>query len=154
MRVASKLNIMFIRQIHRSICVALLGLALRPAPLTGAEPSTAGREIYRKQCANCHGKKGEGVKGKYDDVLHGDWSLEKLTRYIDKNMPEDAPEKCVGADAAASKLLRCIQSAIYLMALMALASRGIGSNSKQFYRDQIHYLYGKHALRKCSTKNV
>ena len=92
---------MFIRQIHRSICVALLGLALRPAPLTGAEPSTAGREVYRKQCVSCHGKKGEGVKGKYDDVLHGDWSLEKLTRYIDKNMPEDSPEKCVGADAAA-----------------------------------------------------
>ncbi len=32
---------------------------------------------------------------------YGDWSIEKLTRYIDKNMPEDDPDKCVGADAEA-----------------------------------------------------
>src|SRR5206468_4108767 len=31
----------------------------------------------------------------------GDWSIEKLTRYIDKNMPEDAPQECNGEEAAA-----------------------------------------------------
>src|SRR4030095_3344653 len=31
----------------------------------------------------------------------GDWSIGKLTRYIDKNMPDDAPQKCVGPDAEA-----------------------------------------------------
>lgn len=80
------------------VLLALAGLAA-PAPLSAAAPD--GRQIYRQQCAKCHGKNGEGVKGKYDDALHGDWSIEKLTRYIDKNMPEDAPEKCVGPDAEA-----------------------------------------------------
>jgi hypothetical protein len=52
-------------------------------------------------CVKCHGREGEGVKGKYDDPLRGDRSLEKLTRYIDRAMPDDDPKKCVGEDAAA-----------------------------------------------------
>lgn len=60
-----------------------------------------GRGIYKQQCAKCHGKNGEGVKGKYDDALVGDWSIEKLTRYIGKNMPDDDPGTCVGPDAEA-----------------------------------------------------
>lgn len=70
-----------------------------------------GAKIYRQQCVKCHGKNGEGVKGKYDDALTGDWSLEKLTRYIDKNMPDDAPEKCVGEEAKA--VARFIDNAFY-----------------------------------------
>jgi len=68
----------------------------------GARPPK-GAAIYRKQCASCHGRNGEGVDGKdkYKDRLEGDWSIEKLTRYIDKNMPEGHPERCVGADADA-----------------------------------------------------
>ena len=60
-----------------------------------------GREIYRQQCARCHGKNGEGVPGEYNEPLQGDWSVEKLARVIERTMPEDAPEKCVGADAEA-----------------------------------------------------
>jgi hypothetical protein len=60
-----------------------------------------GSAIYRQQCAKCHGRNGEGVQKKYKDALLGDWSIEKLTRYIDKNMPEDDPDKCVGAEADA-----------------------------------------------------
>ena len=30
-----------------------------------------GREIYRQQCAKCHGRNGEGVKGKHDEPLAG-----------------------------------------------------------------------------------
>jgi hypothetical protein len=86
-----------------------LGLLSAQAPLQGAAP--VGRVIYKQQCAKCHGKNGEGVKGKYDDALRGDWSIEKLTRYIDKNMPDDAPEKCVRADAAA--VARYINDAFY-----------------------------------------
>ncbi|HKX62147.1 MAG TPA: DUF1592 domain-containing protein [Verrucomicrobiae bacterium] len=67
------------------------------APTRGAE-SPPGQAIYKKHCVRCHGKAGEGVKGKYDDALHGDWSLEKLTRYIEKSMPEDDPDKINGAD--------------------------------------------------------
>jgi hypothetical protein len=69
--------------------------------VSAADRRPNGEAIYRQLCANCHGKNGEGVKDKYKDELHGDWSLAKLTRYIDKNMPDDAPEKCVGPDAEA-----------------------------------------------------
>src|SRR5439155_3482804 len=71
----------------------------------------AGRDIYRQQCAKCHGRNGEGVKGKHDEPLQGDRSLEKLTRYIDRNMPDDDPSKCVGEDAAA--VARYIYDAFY-----------------------------------------
>src|SRR2546426_9528836 len=61
----------------------------------------SGREIFRQQCAKCHGRNGEGVKGKYEGPLQGERSLEKLTRYIERNMPDDDPGKCVGENAAA-----------------------------------------------------
>jgi mono/diheme cytochrome c family protein len=62
-----------------------------------------GPAIYKQQCAKCHGPAGQGVKGKYNDPLVGDWSVEKLTRYIAKTMPEDKPGSCTGphADAVA-----------------------------------------------------
>lgn len=70
-------------------------------PAADSAPAPDGRQIYRQLCAQCHGRNGEGVKDEYKDPLHGDWSVEKLTRYIDQSMPDGAPEKCVGADAAA-----------------------------------------------------
>jgi hypothetical protein len=91
--------------------VILIWLVPGQGPLSSAESASAGQQIFRQLCVNCHGKHGEGVKGKYDDALHGDWSLEKLTRYIDKNMPEDAPEKCVGPGAEA--VARYIYDAFY-----------------------------------------
>jgi hypothetical protein len=66
-----------------------------------AEKSLAGREIFRQQCAKCHGRNGEGVKGKYEDPLQGERSLAKLTRYIERNMPDDKPGTCVGRKAEA-----------------------------------------------------
>src|SRR6476660_3240105 len=71
-------------------------LELRSAP-----PQPNGAKIFRNQCVKCHGDHGQGVKDKYDDPLEGDWSMQKLTRYIDKKMPEDDPKKCVGPDAEA-----------------------------------------------------
>src|SRR6266581_4060291 len=79
--------------------------------LQSAEPAPNGRDIYRHLCVKCHGRNGEGVKGKYDDALHGDWSIERLTRFIDKSMPDDAPEKCKGPDAEA--VARYIFDAFY-----------------------------------------
>ena len=67
----------------------------------GAAKLPDGRALYRKECASCHGKSGEGVKDKYADGLHGDWSLEKLTRYIERNMPEDDPDKINGPEVEA-----------------------------------------------------
>ena len=91
--------------------IAVLITLAAPARSNSAETATSGERIYRDLCSNCHGKDGEGVRGKYDEALHGDWSVEKLTRYIDKSMPDGAPEKCVGADAAA--VARFIHGAFY-----------------------------------------
>src|SRR3954469_20712557 len=60
-----------------------------------------GRATYKKICAECHGKNGEGVKGKYDDPLEGTKNLDRLAKYIDRKMPDGHPEKCVGKDAEA-----------------------------------------------------
>ena len=59
----------------------------------------SGEQIYSKQCLDCHGAKGEGVKSEYEEPLVGDWSLEKLTKYVSKNMPEDKPKLCEGEEA-------------------------------------------------------
>jgi hypothetical protein len=79
--------------------------------LFGAEANPEGRQVFRQHCAKCHGKNGEGVKGKYDDALHGDWSIEKLTRVIEKTMPEDDPDKINGPEVAA--VARYINDAFY-----------------------------------------
>ena len=83
--------------------LSLLCLLLGWSRLDAAERRPAGRDVFRQHCVKCHGRSGEGVKGKYHDALRGDWSIEKLTRYIAKNMPEDAPGTCAGdkADAVA-----------------------------------------------------
>ena len=93
--------------------LVLLVFALSSAgpSLDAAQKTATGEQIYRAECARCHGPKGEGVKGKYDDALYGDWSLEKLIRYIDKKMPEDDPDKCKGPDADA--VARYIYDAFY-----------------------------------------
>ncbi len=60
-----------------------------------------GAAIYRKLCAECHGKNGEGVDGKADDPLYGSRDLVSLTRRIERTMPEDDEGACVGNDAKA-----------------------------------------------------
>jgi hypothetical protein len=81
--------------------VLLIWSSFVPRQLHAAETNAAGRKIYAKQCVRCHGPAGQGVKGKFDGPLQGERNLEKLTRYIERNMPDDAPGKCVGANAAA-----------------------------------------------------
>jgi len=90
----------FARQ-SRPYAWTLLALVLSHWRLDAAEGHLAGREIFRQECAKCHGRNGEGVKGKYDGPLQGERSLEKLARYIERNMPDDNPGKCVGEDAKA-----------------------------------------------------
>jgi hypothetical protein len=58
-----------------------------------------GEQIYRSQCASCHGAQGQGVEGKYKEGLAGDWALPKLARYIAKNMPDDDPASLSAAEA-------------------------------------------------------
>jgi hypothetical protein len=76
---------------------------------TAKSPSGAG--IYRAQCVKCHGKMARASKANTMTRSTAIGPIEKLTRYIDKNMPDDDPEKCVGADAAA--VARYINDAFY-----------------------------------------
>jgi hypothetical protein len=98
-------------QWHRLTWLVFSGLWLGCVhPLDAAERQP-GRRIYQQQCASCHGPNGEGVKDKYADALHGDWSVERLTRYIHKAMPDDDPDKCVDKDAEV--VARYIHDAFY-----------------------------------------
>jgi len=93
-------DVMFV-QANR-FCLWLLALLLcSQQSLVGAQPPLTGSQIFRQLCAKCHGGNGQGVKGKYDDALQGDWSQEKLSRYIDKKMPDDDPGRCRGPEAEA-----------------------------------------------------
>src|SRR5215510_12857004 len=101
----------FARKFRSVIWLLLVVFGVSRTDVQSAERFPNGRTIYRQLCVKCHGQNGEGVKGKYDDALVGDWPIERLTRYIDKNMPDDAPEKCVGPDAEA--VARYIYDAFY-----------------------------------------
>ena len=70
---------MSIPWLNRLVTLALVFLTGALASF-GAAKTPDGRALYRKECASCHGKTGDGVKDKYADGLHGDWALEKLTR--------------------------------------------------------------------------
>lgn len=86
------------RWITRWVVGLVMIFALWPLLLVAAEPAT-GEQIYRQLCAKCHGANGEGVTKEYGKPLVGDRSVAELAKIIDKTMPEDAPEKCVGDDA-------------------------------------------------------
>lgn len=60
-----------------------------------------GKVIYDKLCLECHGDKGQGVEGKYDDSLVGNRTVDALAKKIEKTMPEDNEGACVGPDAQA-----------------------------------------------------
>ena len=60
-----------------------------------------GKTIYQDQCADCHGEKGEGVEGAYEQKLRGILTLYELENYISKTMPEGDETACLGEDAGA-----------------------------------------------------
>ncbi len=60
-----------------------------------------GEALYVAGCADCHGDRGQGVDGAYEDPLVGDESLGQLAALITRTMPEGEPELCVGPDAEA-----------------------------------------------------
>jgi mono/diheme cytochrome c family protein len=76
----------------------LAGLLL-PAVAAAAPASRTGEQIYRQQCASCHGTAGEGVKDEYGKPLAGDKSIAELSALIAKTMPADDPGTCIGPDA-------------------------------------------------------
>ncbi|HZY85022.1 MAG TPA: DUF1592 domain-containing protein [Gemmataceae bacterium] len=72
-------------------------LALPALPTRAAEART-GEQIYKQQCASCHGAKGEG-SDEFPHPLAGEKSAAQLARLIAKTMPKDAKVKCTGDDA-------------------------------------------------------
>lgn len=82
-----------------STLLTLLGILTTALPVLADSADSAGARLYSTHCASCHGKQGEGVKGEYSRELVGDKSIPQLTRYIDRWMPEDDPEKVTGDEA-------------------------------------------------------
>jgi cytochrome c5 len=64
-----------------------------------AEAKLAGQHIYEQKCARCHGAHGEGTADHYPKVLAGTKSVAELAALIEKTMPEDEPQACVGEEA-------------------------------------------------------
>jgi hypothetical protein len=94
----------------RAVLLALFCAGAR-TPAAAAEPSPGGHEVYLRHCVRCHGEHGEGVPGKHEEPLQGDWSIDRLTRIIDRTMPEDDPDQCTGEEAA--RVARYIYDAFY-----------------------------------------
>lgn len=95
----------FIRK-RSSIALLIISLA---SQASGRQ--LTGPEIFKKQCAKCHGKNGEGVKGKFEGPLQGERSIERLIRYISRNMPDDKPGSCTGQNA--TNVAKYIYDAFY-----------------------------------------
>jgi hypothetical protein len=73
----------------------------RSAAADSDELRKIGKEIYRNDCQNCHGKNGEGVPKFYPDRLTGDATIGELTDLISDTMPEEDPDLCTGKNARA-----------------------------------------------------
>ncbi len=93
---------------------AFVALLLAAAQSTADDRS--GEQIYRQRCASCHGPAGEGTK-EHPEPLAGDRPLDKLARYVEKNMPEDKPGTVTGEDAR--KVAAYIHDAFYSRAAQA-----------------------------------
>ena len=70
-----------------------------------------GEQIFRQQCARCHGIVGEGTPDAFPHTLAGDKTVVTLSAYIAEKMPEDDPGTCIGAEAA--KVAEYIHGAFY-----------------------------------------
>jgi mono/diheme cytochrome c family protein len=78
--------------------VAILLICAISATTYAATPT--GDQIYKDQCARCHGKSGEGTDDNYPDPLEGDKSIAQLTKLIHDTMPDDADKKASPEDSA------------------------------------------------------
>jgi cytochrome c553 len=108
---------MLTRQRHRRfpLRAALLALAAALAPAAAADEKT-GEQIYKQQCARCHGASGEGTK-KYEQALAGDKSVAELAKLVRETMPEDKPGTLSEADA--KKVAAFVHDAFYSPAAQA-----------------------------------
>lgn len=85
--------------VPRAVSFALfVSLSLARCVLATAADPPSGEAIYAKQCLACHGEAGKGTK-EYPHALVGDKSVQELSAYIAKSMPDDDPGTCTGDDA-------------------------------------------------------
>src|SRR5579875_1914389 len=85
------------RLLHERMMFPVLALVLISVQSVCAQ-GRSGEQIYRQQCASCHGVNGEG-SAEYKRPLRGDRSVAQLARFIAKSMPKDSEKKCTGEDA-------------------------------------------------------
>eukprot|EP00913_Durusdinium_trenchii_P008873 g8339.t1 len=95
----------------RTACLAAIFVGMLAVGSEAAPNGRTGREIYRKQCARCHGGNGQGVVKVNEKPLTGNRSLAELTKVIHDTMPEEKPELCVGDDAR--RVAQYIYNAFY-----------------------------------------
>src|SRR5687767_5271254 len=107
-------------RLQRIALYLLLVASLLALNATSAERTRNGEEIYRADCARCHGPSGEGVADKHDEPLYGDRSVRSLARLIARTMPEDRDEKTSPAEA--EKVAAYIYDAFYSPAARARLS--------------------------------
>lgn len=86
------------RYLSYLIALATPVIALLAANALPAKPAKTGDQIFRQQCASCHGAKGEGTKS-YNKRLAGTRSIGELATFIQKSMPPGAPKKLPADDA-------------------------------------------------------
>ncbi len=58
-----------------------------------------GQRLFAQQCARCHGDEGQGDQDFYPEPLQGDHRVSQLFEIIERTMPEEDPEACIGQDA-------------------------------------------------------
>ena len=58
-----------------------------------------GAQIFQQICINCHGSDGQGTDEGYEEPIFGDETIPNLALLIERTMPEDDPESCVGDEA-------------------------------------------------------
>ena len=61
--------------------------------------SQSGKQLFESKCVSCHGVDGQGTTGGYEQPLFGELSVQALGKLIERTMPEDDPEACVGDEA-------------------------------------------------------
>jgi hypothetical protein len=84
-------------QIQAHVASLIFLICLLPIGLVQGDEK--GAEIYRSQCAVCHGENGQGNPEHYSDPLRGDLALSQLEKLIVETMPDEHPETCVGDEA-------------------------------------------------------
>ena len=89
----------YLDQTHRWYYLRTFSSLLVTISLVSLLEASPGQLIYRQKCATCHGMDGQGVEGRYDEPLLGEETVSSLTRIIERTMPEENPEDCVGREA-------------------------------------------------------